>query len=334
MRSFTRWIGKLIVAGLLALTVLNIFATFYYNFGIRKTNTSGATDYVWENTFYSLATEGFALGFADEDGLNNAFEPKKDVVDILLMGSSQMEGRNVLQDECTAYLLNEKLHQSEADMYVYNLGVEGHDFYHQADNIKKAIDVYEPKSYIIMETRLVSLDENKIRQVLEGTREKDNAYDEGAIYYLQKVPFLRVIHHQLVGLRELQKIDEQVETKDEVYNYEYEILLEQLLSSLSVIASNQGCGLIIFYIPSITIDNNGLEVLQDEEAVQQFENICLKNNIVFVNMSEDFYDAYDENRIIPYGFSNTSIGKGHLNSNGHMLIAERLYEIITDLEMK
>ena len=343
MKKIIRWLGKLMVSGFLAITVLNIFSLFYYNFGIRKTNTTGATDYVWENTFYSLATEGFALGFNDENGLNNSFEPKKNDVDILLMGSSHMEARNVPQNKSTAYLLNQKLYQYEANKYVYNIGVEGHDFYRQASNLENAIKIYEPKSYVIMQMSMITLDENKMREVLDGTLEKSNAYDEGIIYYLQKVPFLRVIHHQLVGLREKNSAEEtqlakeinsadETQAAEEMQSIEYESLLEELLSTLATACADNDCGLIIFYIPSVSINNNEMQALYDKEAVQQFENVCLKNNIVFVNMAEDFNDAYSENRIIPYGFSNTSIGSGHLNRNGHALVADRLFETIMKLE--
>ena len=43
-------------------------------------------------------------------------------------------------------------------------------------------------------------------------------------------------------------------------------------------------------------------------------------------------EEYENEAVLPYGFTNTSIGSGHLNKNGHAMIAESLYEIIKEAE--
>ena len=37
-----------------------------------------------------------------------------------------------------------------------------------------------------------------------------------------------------------------------------------------------------------------------------------------------------ENHILPHGFSNTSVGSGHLNKEGHAMVAEAIYHRIKE----
>ena len=66
----------------------------------------------------------------------------------------------------------------------------------------------------------------------------------------------------------------------------------------------------------------------DTDFVKKFATYCEQSGVYFVDMSKTFFVEYIENHILPYGFSNTSVGTGHLNKHGHRMIAEKLYEII------
>ena len=50
--------------------------------------------------------------------------------------------------------------------------------------------------------------------------------------------------------------------------------------------------------------------------------------ITFLDLTQDFLDAYESEHILPHGFVNTAAGEGHLNAEGHEIIARALYEII------
>ena len=98
-RRFFLWLGKAALAGLLAFALLCFFCLLYYNVPVHDVNPTGATEYKWEpGRFYSRGTEGFAMGRTNSDGFNNLFDyAPGDPIDILLMGSSHMEGFNVAQ---------------------------------------------------------------------------------------------------------------------------------------------------------------------------------------------------------------------------------------------
>jgi hypothetical protein len=333
---------KLIVSGIIALIILSCFSLFYYNNGIRKASQTGATDYVWENKFWSLGYEGFSHGSYDENGYNNSGTMTSDNVDVLLMGSSQMNAYNVLQEYSTGYRLNSLLSESYLGYTLYNIGIEGHDFYICSDNLDDAIKEYKPNKYVIMETRISELSIESMKSVLDNARQRTSAYDTGIIHYLQRIPYFRLFYRQIrdIGLLNITKVvqNNNTEINDEVQssnnvNDEYEVVLDDYIQMLENKADEAAIKLIVFYIPPVEIQNDGTVKYGDNEyAIDLFSIVCQKHNIEFLDLSDDFSQYYNENFKLVYGFSNTEAGVGHLNKYGHELVAERLYETILEIE--
>ena len=84
--------------------------------------------------------------------------------------------------------------------------------------------------------------------------------------------------------------------------------------------------MVIFYYPSVNIDRNAKLLINQSEKdyVNGFEKACQNNNIVFVNLSQDFENLYKEKQVLPFGFVNTRPGGGHLNEYGHQVISNKL----------
>ncbi|MDR2376668.1 MAG: hypothetical protein LBD96_09560 [Treponema sp.] len=100
-------IAKFIAAGTVAFLLLNILCLFYYNVPGHVSGKTGATDYVYPgHTYYSQMTEGFGYGRMNNEGYNNIDDYVSQKIDILLMGSSHIEGMNVKQKQTTASILN------------------------------------------------------------------------------------------------------------------------------------------------------------------------------------------------------------------------------------
>ena len=106
-----------------------------------------------------------------------------------------------------------------------------------------------------------------------------------------------------------------------------------LFAKLNDIVSDKGAQLIIVYHPSLILNKDGTASANvDQELSEFFATCCEKNGIIFLYMSNQFLESYENESILPHGFTNTSIGTGHLNKNGHALIAESLYEIMKEVE--
>jgi hypothetical protein len=62
------------------------------------------------------------------------------------------------------------------------------------------------------------------------------------------------------------------------------------------------------------------------------DEACKSNNILFIDMSDIFLSKYEKEYILPHGFSNSAVGAGHLNADGHSMIAEKLVRVILERE--
>lgn len=63
-----------------------------------------------------------------------------------------------------------------------------------------------------------------------------------------------------------------------------------------------------------------------------FSDSCKRNGVYFLDMSERFLSEYAKNYTLPYGFINSSVGKGHMNRYGHKMFAEEIYALIKRIE--
>lgn len=70
--------------------------------------------------------------------------------------------------------------------------------------------------------------------------------------------------------------------------------------------------------------------LVNNDAVSVFADLCAENDIIFLDMSKRFEKEYKEHYAVPYGFSNTSVGEGHLNKSGHAMMANEIYRLIKE----
>jgi hypothetical protein len=189
-----RTVMKIFVAGTIAFLVLTLFCFAYYNLPVHSSSETGTTDYVWEkHAYYSKMTEGFGYGKMNNEGFNNLADYKGQSVDLLVMGSSQMEGTNVAPYKTTTALLNALFDTSK---YVYNIGISGHDFPHIVNNLEKAIHYYAPQEYVIIETGSLRFDIQSLEDALSARMQRIPSYDSKILFYLQKIPYLRLLYRQ------------------------------------------------------------------------------------------------------------------------------------------
>lgn len=326
-----KWLLKALLAAVLAVAILSAFCFFYYNYGVRKTNLTGATDYSWENAFFCHMEEGIGFGVYDEDGFNNGNYPGGQI-DVLLMGSSHINAYNVKYDQGLAWILNTK----EWDKTVYNIGMEGHDLARQAYNLPYALDYYEPNEYVVLEMFQIPSEE-EMQSVLDGTWERSSAYDAGVIYYLQKIPFFRILHKKIADYRgsvtpvntistnAMEETESQESVQEET---SMEKTRDAFLSNISRICEEKKVKPILLY-HTVPLRTEKTWVFQsDADTISSWRDTCEEEGILFLDATKAFEDRYMKNYHIPYGFSNTKIGWGHLNADGHQILAELLYEAL------
>jgi hypothetical protein len=274
-------------------------------------------------------TEGFGYGEMNNEGFNNIQDYFFQPIEILLMGSSQMEGTNVPQNATTTALLN-KLFGAK---YVYNIGISGHDFSHIVNNLKTAVQFYKPNEYVIIEIGSLQFNVQALEESINGTLERIPSYDNKIMFFLQKIPYLRLLYSQyknFVG----KGGDEDFQQSGIAFDIgKLSVALDAVMKKLYMIEKEHGIKIIIFYHPHFTLNNNGsISENTVYEYQKTFENACNNNDILFVNMADVFIEEYNNNHILPHGFSNTAVGSGHLNRNGHKIIAHELFRQINNIK--
>ncbi|MBR3808957.1 MAG: hypothetical protein IKK46_01480 [Clostridia bacterium] len=336
MKKIFIWLMKAFVSGLVALGIATGFCFFYYNFPSVYVNETGATDYVVDANHISIrGTEGFAYTKTDEYGFVNTFPDKKDSIDVLVMGSSHTQGLNVDADENFTYVLNKKLKENGYDKFAYSIGSSGHNLIVCLRNLENAIKVYQPEEYVVVEASAIDFDVNVWEQLNNGTHEKLTAYDSGVMLYLKKFDFVRLAISQVYNFvfkdsQESVTTEEQTETSEK-YLEKNRQLVETAIRNASTIAEKNNCKLVIIYSPQIEVDYYG-DIVKEAPSFgyEIFRDACEKYNVEFVDMFDTYEKMYEESNRLPNGFSNSAIGKGHINKYGHNCIGNKLYDTIVE----
>ena len=335
MKKFGAWILKAIAGGVIALLALNAFSMLYYNVPVHYTNPDGSTEYKWEtSTFYSKGTEGFAWGVTNNDGFNNLRDyTPGERIDILLMGSSHIEGFNVAQDENAGAVLNTLF---DGEKYTYNIGTAGHTMLYCIKHLAAALDTYEPGGYVVIETNTVDFDPEDIDAVLSGTLADIPSQSGALITLMQKLPYLRLLYTvQFKGLAgNADAADtEAAGTVELTQTGDYAAVLSPLLGMVADICSERGVQPIIVFDAIVLVDEQGKAyTVTDPEQLAAFKSVCAEKGIVFVDLTGAYTGEYAESSRLPYGFANTTPGMGHMNKVGHRLFAQEVYETIKALE--
>ncbi|GHU00054.1 hypothetical protein FACS1894142_8100 [Spirochaetia bacterium] len=322
---------KCAAAGIIALFVLTAFCLVYSNIPVHLTSKTGTTDYVWEkHAWYSEMTEGFGTGKMNNEGFNNLEDYTAQSIAVLVMGSSQMEGTTVAQTKTTVAVLNKSFNESK---YCYNIGISGHSFPHIVSNLETAIHYYTPHEYVVIETMSIQFSTKSLEAIIESSVQRIPSYDNGILFYLQKIPYVRLLYHQYKGINGNNEDEAQDQVPDVFDKDQYAILLDTVMQRLNQISGANDITPIIFYHPHLSLNKDGSAVADtDNEYLAAFKDACDNNGIQFIDMTGAFMREYQTNHVLPHGFANTAVGVGHLNKDGHRIIAGELFRRINEIE--
>ena len=314
---------RLLISGFVSIIILNFICYFYAYTGVHLHSQDGATDYVWpSNQIKSDMNEGFAHFRADENGYTNI--EYRDDIDILLMGSSHMESVHTPIEENVASYLNYYL----PNKFTYNIGIGGHQIYHLANNLDDALEKFKPNEYVILETDRVFLDKTSMEMVVGDSFPHIPSYDDGFLYVLQKyMPSMKNIYKNIKDWSSMDSRNSITNTYSTI-DSDYSITLHEFIGYISRIANAHGVHPIVFYHPETSIDNDGAFVVNEDTASQLFADTCEEFGVYYIDFGGQFEELYNEDHILAHGFINTSVGSGHLNSEGQRIIAEELSEYI------
>jgi len=298
--------------------VLNLICLFYYNLPIHSPNSDKTTDYVWQpEKWYMQMSEGIGFGKTNNEGYLDIDDYQGEKIDVLIMGSSHLQGFPIPQKQNMSALLQEKLGKN-----VYNISIAGHNLKVCISNLEDALNKYHP-SVVVIETNRLSFTTNEIDAVLNGSIPDIPSSNTGIVAFLQKSPFLRIAYSQFESF-----ISKRSETSSQNKQMADPDKIKELLEYIETIALENHCKVILLYHPAIELQQDGTLLVDTDEQLPIWNLLCEENDISFLDMSERYKMEYEIDGILPTGFINTSVATGHINAYGHAMMADELYRIL------
>lgn len=337
MRNYVRQIVQWIAAAFLAVFICNVLLCFYHKPAGWIERTESATNAIWRpGSTLIMGTEGRGVYHVDKDGYLNADLPKQEEY-CLVLGASYTQGKEVRFGERYTDLLNEMLAESEERLAVYNCSQDAKFLPGIINDFYAVTQEFPDAGTIVIETGNTDFtvkelaaaceqhgyDESQrgsvIEETMSGTQKIKMLIKEG-------LPFYTILKSQLAAMKGVNATDRNTEDEPVIDSLQE----ESLNKALELIRSQYAGKLVIMYHPMVSLTENGVLEITEQETTPMFRAACEANNILFVDVSEAFLQAYEEDYAVPYGFSNTTMGTGHLSADGHRVIAEELYKVLKE----
>jgi len=326
-KETAKWIGKALLAGLTAFMMLSAVCAFYFNVPVRVTNPDNTTEYRYEpNRRYYRGTEGFGFGRTNNEGFNNLRDYNAgDEINILLMGSSHMEGFCVPQSDSAAAVLNRLFN---GEKYAYNIGMAAHTFPYCAEHLEKALSTYAPTDAVIIELAKLIYTPAELDSAVNETLPAIGAHDGGIVTFLQKIPYLRLFYTKYNQNKEAATADSTQTTTGD-----FEKSLSCLMRKIGETSRSYGTDVILVYTPTVMPEADGHIAVQEQPDERTlYQKLCAENGIVFLDLTAQNISAAEELNQLPFGFTNTSPGTGHINRLGLRIFAEGVYKYLKNME--
>ena len=332
---FVRYAIKFLAAGATALFILSVFTCLYNYIPLHIPNGEGTTDYVWpSNSPWVLMTEGFAWGRMDEKGFNNPRAIPDP--DILFMGSSHIEAKNVMRNENACTLLEQSL---KGRYKVYNIGMSGHDLAKVCHYIPAVLRKYEnkPPAFLIIEASSVMMTPKMADDILRDMYRYRPRPRGFGVKLLQGLPVASFLYRRWEnGLKKVFVPEKSNGPSPGAVPQESPSAQAcgRLFAHLAALASKNGVKIVIVYHPREVFLPDGSITFLEKKWVAPFAAAAERNGIPFIDMSRVFEKMFSEEHHVPHGFANGKIGRGHLNRYGHRAVAKELEKVIAASEGK
>lgn len=332
-------------AVLLGILILDVFCVWYYNPAPYQRPEVRSTDKIRRpNAWTSQAKEGVGVHIMDENGYNNPPDTYGDGISVLMMGSSHTEAFNVPTDDNASRRLEAMLRADGRTGRVYNIGVSSHTFPHNAANLPRALERFRPADYVVIETDNLMFRWRLVNNAMADSLRWLGLHASPLPEYLTDRPLLKQLYRQYWALKyRTDGIDEdddgaaEPQDGDVVFSEDlidrYQSSMTEWFRLLNGQAADAGVRLIIYYHPWVDLHMDGTMTFgTNDQCLAAFRQACADAGVIFIDMTEEFRRAYEEDRIVPKGFANTALGTGHLNREGHRLVAEAIYRAIREAE--
>lgn len=337
---FLKQIAGWLAAFMIAAFICNAVCFLFYDPCQELTRAHGATTgYLLPDSHGVYGLEGYCLASVDDRGYVNRDIPRADDY-YVAAGASHTEGLFIPLDRRYSDVLNDKLFD-DGKLHIINIGKSGNYFSVVLQHLDGILGEFPDAKGIIIETDSLCYDTKALydsmaqagydpAETAEALTSSMSARQKMTVKAKQALPLLRLIRKQYYTYLETLSEDTGSDILDPgfwqgEFKGDFETALDDLMKFIRSKTDKQ---VIILYHPAIRLEADGSMTFLTNKAEPFYEKICRANNIDFVDMSDTFRKAYEEDHIIPYGFYNTTPGDGHINRDAHQMMADELAKVL------
>lgn len=332
-KNVIKKLSKIVVAIIISFFIVNMITFFFHRSSGWIDVYGGPVAAIFEpNTVIVSSTEGYGVNKMDNNGLSNPSVDLSSEGYILSLGSSITRCSQLPMEQHFTSLLNEMLNGSNNSLKVYNLGQDGATFNSISERFLAAVREFPNSKAVIMEFCILGIDQNDIANGFESEEWIPNSIRNVNITTKQKITFFikkyipfaaYLISSVLPNLMDDKLNESEVNTETAIIELdEYESYYRQMFSYMRSVYNET---IIIVYIPKPELTQEGIYFEKRPEIDLMFE-IAQDYDIDVLDARESFSMHYDDDYTFPTGFWNTYYGPGHMNREGHKIIAEELYK--------
>ena len=343
MKKIFMYMCRCFIAAVISLVVLSLISAIYFNPPIATQQPDGSTNFKYiPELKWSFMLEGFGKGKTDATGYNNAYYKDLSNPDIVFAGSSHIEALQVPENANCVYLLNEMFDKDDIDannFKCFNLGMSGHFFEATSSNYEYIAEKFKGAKYIIIEMFDAKYSPDVLDQIIEN-KFHEPMEKKGIVYEaLQRIPFFRLMYKKINETISVKNAPANVADGDNV-SVDNELVMNAYIEKMNIIlaeisktSKENGVVPIVLMHERFWENEEGNIIMETDEAYKSAFKLCCENNgLDVIDVSSDMVNEYKKYSRLPYGFSNSAPGEGHLNQTGHRIVAESVYKYINEME--
>lgn len=278
-------------------------------------------------------TEGFSISKLDGNGYSNPILQLADDY-VLMMGASNTQAKEISPNLKYTVLVNDAL-SDDSKLHTYNIACDGNFLPDQIRHFKAAMEAFPHAKAVTIE---IFETDYSPKEIEESLKQPDFDPMDSAVYFENMSIKEKVKNYTKSFLPMLSKIKNNIETvkKEKSSGTQTQIEIGEYSRSinkaLELIRSECDAPIVFIYHPGTIINTDGTLSLKYSQTWDVFKEACNNNNIDVIDSGNDFLKYYEEKGVLPYGFMNTSLGEGHLNSIGHKILADEIVEYLEEQE--
>lgn len=318
------------VAVALAFIIVNFLCFFYERPPGWIDTPNGPSPSGWDpDSILVHGTEGYSVSRVDQNGYLNAPGVLGNSY-ILCMGSSHTQGKEISPAKRYTALLNDYYSKQDDTLAVYNIGSDGNSLPDLIRHFPAAIQAFPNASVVTIEVFKLDYSAERLENALQQSTYTEKSSVQSLKEDLTLKGKLKIKIKEAFPLLHLIKSKFETAAAEKQSNEtaisETTKASDALEKAMFLLRSEFGGEILFIYHPTITIETDGSISCNYDSLWPAFQRACSNNDIQIVDMGPTFLHFYATEKKLPYGFPNTVPGSGHLNSNGHALIAEVLIQ--------